>query len=749
MRNRLTGPFDRDEPAVHSWQLDHSPGARLALLFSLLVLPFAAVAGRQAYLQGVAAERFLAVFEQTTESFESIPSRDGRILASDGRVLAEDVERFSVQAHYRWLEDPPNERWLRKEAYARLRPSEHRDTEKVTAEQQRVLDQRAQAWSRLATLCGTPLAELTKEREVVQRRVERMAALVQERRAERSHEGGKSQSQTADEPSWRSLWDRVRRELTTPPPRLPEELVLAEEQQSHTLLDNVPRKVAAEIETHPERYPGLRIEVSYRRVYPQGDFAAHTIGARTRLTEEELQRRRELYPDGDPLDYQLGDRIGRMGVERTYERQLRGVRGVRRVVRNRQREIVQTEILREPRPGEDVILALDPPLQERAEQLLDTLLTTQPPESHDEHETGDEPLTPATIPRGGCLVAMDVHSGAILALAAAPRFDLNLLIQPDSAEWEAVLTDPRRPLFPRPTHMTLPPGSVFKALTSIAFLESGQLDPDATLYCQGYLDTPQKHRCYTYRHFGVGHGDMRLADALCRSCNVYFFNAARRIGPEPIVEWARRLGFGQPTGIDLPDEQSGHVPSPDGSSRNQPWYPGDTLGLAIGQSRLMVTPVQVARLMALIANDGTLVTPHVVSTAGPVHVRAADGDSPALAISESRSVAGLSHDVLARVREGLEMVVNHPQGTGHKTVRLKNVPIAGKTGTAEVGGGRPDHAWFAGYVPADQPKIAFVIVLEHAGSGGKVAGPVAREFVKAMLDSGLIDDRSQAVAGGR
>lgn len=176
-----------------------------------------------------------------------------------------------------------------------------------------------------------------------------------------------------------------------------------------------------------------------------------------------------------------------------------------------------------------------------------------------------------------------------------------------------------------------------------------------------------------------------------------------------------------------------------------PWYPGDTRGLAIGQSRLTVTPVQIARLMAAVANGGRLVTPYVVRGTGPALVGA---ESAARLFGSSRAarpIPGLDDDTLALVREGLERVVSDPQGTGYKTVRLDEIAVAGKTGTAEVGGGRPDHAWFAGYFPADRPRYAFAVVLEHAGSGGAEAGPAARQLVESMLDIGLLQPAPDAL----
>jgi penicillin-binding protein 2 len=293
--------------------------------------------------------------------------------------------------------------------------------------------------------------------------------------------------------------------------------------------------------------------------------------------------------------------------------------------------------------------------------------------------------------------------------------------------------------------MAIPPGSVFKALSAIALLESHVIDPDAPFGCQGFLRHPNHFRCYIYRHHGVGHGDTRLVDALTRSCNVYFYQAAERLGPKPFVHWARQFGFGRPTGIDLPGERGGNLPDPDPAhgQRRLPWYRGDTLGLAIGQARLTVTPLQIARMMAAIANGGELVTPHVVTTGGAARITGPEVDS---ADARTRmQTTGALRENLARVREGLSRVVSHPRGTGYKSVRMSQISIAGKTGTAEVQG-HGDHAWFAGYVPADRPRIAFAVVLQHAGTGGKVAGPVARQFVEGLLALGVLKPERRLAA---
>jgi penicillin-binding protein 2 len=233
-----------------------------------------------------------------------------------------------------------------------------------------------------------------------------------------------------------------------------------------------------------------------------------------------------------------------------------------------------------------------------------------------------------------------------------------------------------------------------------------------------------------------------LGDALAQSCNVYFFHAADQMGPAPLVNWATRFGFGRPAGIDLPGESAGRVPTPATirDLEGHAWRAGDTQALAIGQGSLMVTPLQVARLMAAVANGGSLVTPHVVSDLGLVQL--ADGQSGSDESEETIStqppqpIKGLQPSTLRIIQEGLRRVVADPAGTAYATVRLKSVSIAGKTGTAETGGGRADHAWFAGYAPADSPKVAFVVVLQHAGSGTAAAGPVAKRLVLRMQQLG-------------
>lgn len=736
--------------------LDRSPLIRLGVVFAVLVVPLLGVAGRLVQLQGVQAEDFIVGQSSVkySESFRTIETTDGRILV-DGTVLARDIAAYRLKVHYRWLEEPVDDLWLKRRAWQRLSRKDRRDREKVAAVQEQILADRAAMWARLAETLDMTADEFEAERGKIQAKVERIVELVERNRqrrvsdAEAEHEAER-QKERSGKGVLESGWNVVKDELTTPPKRRRRDPIeVKEEFDYHVIATDLTFEQVAEIVSRPDLFPGTDYEMFTRREYPQGSFAPHIVGTRQPIDADGVEARRAEFPEGDPLELRPGDRLGQTGVERSYDRLIRGQRGRERIVMSSEGEIVRREIVRQPRAGADVDLAIVEPLQRWAEKRIDEAVGTQPVGlAEDGSITGaNSGLPPAGDPTGGVIVAINVYSGELLCAAAAPRFDLRLLLNPTEEVWQALNSDPRAPMFPRVTQTAIAPGSTFKTLTAIAALENG-LDPEAKTYCRGYLDRPDRHRCYVFRHWGVGHGEMSLTDAICQSCNVYFFTAGRDMGATALTTWADRMGFGRPTGIDLPNENPGNLPrpperraveltsfeSPVEREPAAPWYEGDTLGVAIGQSRLGVTPLQLVRLMAAVANGGDLVAPRVVRT---VRQRGDFAGAPILKPAGEVEDSGVSDRTLHFVRTGLKKVVSHPRGTGYKRVRLDEVTIAGKTGTAEVGGGN-DHAWFAGFAPAESPQVAFVVMVEHGGSGGRAAGPIAKELVQQLLAERLI-----------
>ena len=701
---------------------------RLRICLGGFLLLLAVVFGRAVQLEVTQGAAFRAEACQPLKRERSLPGVRGRILARDGTVLARDEEILALAVHYRYLQQPPDAGWLRREARSRLSPAERKDPQRVAAEQARVLAERDDLARRLAELCGVSGEEWDRRAGRIQSRVERIAAAANRRqRADTAPD-------TSPQPPPGSFFGRIGRLLAEslqaslddlPQPRI----TVAEELDYHVMAEGLPLAMVAEIEGRPEHYPGVKVVQRTRRTYPGGPLAAHVLGHLGPVEAEQLR-------PGEDSGYHAEDLVGRMGVERQYESLLRGQRGVAVELTDHSGRILSSYRQREPGVGRDLVLTLDPQLQRAAEALLDSALQRRAIQR------------PAAEPAGGAIVVIDVRSGAVRAAASAPRFDPSLFVRGERAAPRgypaALLSRPDHPLFDRTSKMAIPPGSVFKTLAAVALLEAGAVDPDEAFFCQGYLHQPDRERCAIYRRQGIGHGELSLADALAQSCNVYFFHHCGRMGPEPLVDWAGRFGFGRPTGVDLPEEAAGLLPDATTVSdpRDNPRESGDAQLLAIGQGPLQVTPLQVVRMMAAVANGGQLVTPHVVSRLGlPQRAEDAsprdDSDDP-IRVPPPQPVAGLRPETLAAVREGLEHVVSDPRGTAYGTVRLDSVAVAGKTGTAETGGDRGDHAWLAGYVPAERPKLAFVVVLEHAGDGATAAGPVAKRLVVRMQQLGML-----------
>jgi penicillin-binding protein 2 len=382
-----------------------------------------------------------------------------------------------------------------------------------------------------------------------------------------------------------------------------------------------------------------------------------------------------------PLGYRLSDNLGRAGVEKMREDDLRGKRGGRVVERNYKQGSEEVLLEVASKAGAQIRLNLDLHLQAVAEK-----------------ELGNRP---------SAVVVMNVEDGAVLVMASRPGYDPTAFSPPrNNAKVKQLLADENKPLINRTTQGCYPLGSVFKLVTAIAGMETGRITRDSTSGCIGFHEVGgRQFKCWKT----VGHGQLRLEQAIQQSCNVFFYKLAEKTGPKPIAMWGEKLGYGSRTGVDMPHERSGLLPSPSNIKRH--WTGGDTLNLCIGQGSVQVTPLQVARCIAAIANGGYLVTPRVMESTPIV-----------------RKKVEIRSRTLDVVRNGMWMVVNTAWGTGVAACQ-RNVDVAGKTATAEVQG-KKDHAWFAAFGPYRKPEICIAVIVEHGGKGGHTAAPIAGEVLK-------------------
>jgi penicillin-binding protein 2 len=449
----------------------------------------------------------------------------------------------------------------------------------------------------------------------------------------------------------------------------------------------------AALEARRLEMPEASIEVVPLRSYPLGSAAAHSLGRVGEVTDPQLHTTE--YEDLAP-----GDLVGQAGLESQYNRSLMGKDGLRElVVNSRGTEVAETES-RPPVDGPSLTLTLDGDLQTAMERAFNG--------------------------QSGSAVALDPETGEILAMTSTPGYDPNVFSTGlDPALWGKLSTDPATPLMNRVIQGQYAPGSLFKVVMALAALEEGVITPRTTFYCPGYLSIyGTVFRC----HRAAGHGVVNVTKALQQSCNVFFYELGVRLEIERIARYAKMLGLGSATGIDLPHEASGLIPSPEWKERvlKSRWYAGETVSVAIGQGQVTVTPLQMARLAAFVAT-GRLPRPHLVKAIGGVAVPTPEAESPSM-----------NPETLAIVREGMRQVVND-MGTGWRA-RLPGITVCGKTGSAQVvahavlvrhAGTQAilPHGWFIGFAPETQPRIALAVLVEHGGSGGEAAAPVAHDIL--------------------
>jgi penicillin-binding protein 2 len=447
------------------------------------------------------------------------------------------------------------------------------------------------------------------------------------------------------------------------------------------------------VEERKLELPGVIVEVEPQRVYPTSTFAAHLLGYVREVNDEQMKQGR----------YRRGDMIGQSGLERLLDEYLRGRDGGERIEVDAMGRPVQVMRREEPDPGAQVITTIDRRIQEIAEQAM----------------TG----------RAGSVVVLDPRNGDVLAMTSSPAFPLDRLTgNIDRDEWVRLVKDPMAPLMNRALQGQYPPGSVFKIVVAAAGLQEGSLAPMDRVYCNGEFSLGQ----WTFRDWKKGgHGHMDLRSAIAHSCDIYFYQAGLKVGGDAMARYAHAFGLGAPTGIDLGGERFGLVPfSPSRPRTKRPWQAGDTVNMAIGQGQLLVTPLQVARMLGAVANGGILWKPRLVQ-----RVERADGTLAYSSSSKMTERAELSPVVWAFLRNALTAVVKEGTGTA---ARVPGLDIAGKTGTAQTiaksdSSKGQDHAWFASFAPADDAQVVVVVFVERGGHGGEVAAPIARQIYEAIF----------------
>lgn len=491
---------------------------------------------------------------------------------------------------------------------------------------------------------------------------------------------------------------------------------------------NLSQREVARFEVNRGDFPGVEIRAGLTRRYPLGEVAAHLVGYVGGITAQDLMRVEEKR-------YRGSNHIGKSGVEYSYESRLHGEPGSRVVETNAAGRALRELEMKRPIAGESLYLTIDARLQRAAYEAL-----------------GEQ---------DGAVVAMNPETGGLLAVVSKPSFNPELFVDGIShKKYKRLLSDPHKPLFNRALQGQYPPGSTVKPVMALAGLETDQIKADKQVWCPGYITLPgSNHRYRDWKR--SGHGWVDMPEAIYRSSDVYFYKLALKLGIDNIHRYGALFGLGTRTGVDLPRENSGIMPSRawKHGARSQPWYPGETLNTIIGQGFMTTTPLQLAQMTSRIAERGAGYRPHVLSAS----------KSPGDATIQRNAPTPLEPIQLKDpahwevVINGMRQVVHHPRGTAFYYVGQNlEYSIAGKSGSAQVtklaqNQAAPDiedvdrqfrdHALFIAFAPIDDPKIAVAVLVEHGGGGSSVAGPIARQVIDAFRAQAPVLQAAAGVGG--
>ena len=470
-------------------------------------------------------------------------------------------------------------------------------------------------------------------------------------------------------------------------------------------------EVVSWLEENQEHLPGVDFIVEMQRGYPIGIKGSHSFGYTKEISPAQLDKEKDYYVPGDY--------VGHNGIEKQYEKDLRGIKGFNYVlVNSKRKEIGKFKDGVEDKnsiKGKDLVLSYDADVQKVAEELM--------------------------IGKRGAIVAIEPKTGEILALVSAPDYDLNQFSYVTSREYlRDLYNDPDKPSFNRATMSLKPPGSTFKMLAAIAALDMGVITESTTINCGGGFTFGRFFKCHG------NHGSVNVVQAIEKSCNSFFYHLIYKIGLDKWKEYALKFGFNSKTGIDIGEESAGFIPGEDYYVKiyGEKWPRSIMASLGIGQGEVSVTPLQLAKYVSLIANNGSTYQPHIVK--GYLD----DKTRQIIPYKFPEVKTGIRQEVFDIVKEGMFLVVN---GSGTAThIRMSDIKIAGKTGTAQNPHGK-DHALFVCYAPAEDPKIAIAVVIENVGFGGTHAAPIAKALIEAYLKKETLKkdnikkENNQTIAG--
>jgi penicillin-binding protein 2 len=498
--------------------------------------------------------------------------------------------------------------------------------------------------------------------------------------------------------------------------------------ESVPILFKLSREEIARVSVNRYAMPGVEVAARLVRHYPKGELMAHAVGSVRRINEKDVRRL-------DRVAYSGTDHVGKIGIERFYEKDLLGRVGYQRVETNARGKVMQVLDSTLPVPGKDLVLYVDSALQQVASDAL-----------------GD---------RRGAIVAIDPTTGGILALVSKPGYDPNLFVTGiDHVSYAKLRDSIDVPLFNRAIQGQYEPGSTIKPLLGFAGLVTGVIDPEFTIEDPGWFRLPNDDRLYrdwNWTKTGLGgHGVVNLQRAIYRSCNVYFYTLAVKLGIDRIHEYFELFGLGLNTALDLPEARRGLLPSRQWKkeARGLPWYPGDTVNIGIGQGDMLVTPLQLATAITVIANRGKWVAPRMLKEGSDLMNQSGS--------AQPQDIDLVPDYVWELIISSMQMVVHRGnQGYGENGTawayigRNISYSMAGKSGTAQVVGIKQGeeydedeleerqrkHAWFVAFAPVDKPRIALAVLLENGGGGSAFAAPVARQ----VLDQYLLHNEQRLV----